>query len=75
MRVRCGCRSGPPSARDAAPGPPPALADHTCVFPGGGATTGTFSYALAGNLTCLSADNVTGTLDITWSDASHSHAT
>ena len=23
-----------------------------CVFPGGGATTGTFSYALAGNLTC-----------------------
>jgi hypothetical protein len=47
----------------------------TCVLPGGGPTTGTFSYALAGNLTCTSAENVTGTLDITWADASDTHAT
>ena len=47
----------------------------TCVFPGGGATTGTFSYALTGNLTCTSAQNVTGTLDIAWSDGSQTHAT
>lgn len=45
-----------------------------CAFPGGGATTGTFSYALSGNLTCTSAQNVTGTLDIVWSDASQTHA-
>lgn len=47
----------------------------TCVFPGGGATTGTFSYFLQGNLTCTSAENVTGTLDIAWADSSQSHAT
>ena len=47
----------------------------TCLFLGGGATTGTLSYALAGNLTCTSAQNVTGTLDIAWSDTSHTHAT
>ena len=47
----------------------------SCVFPGGGATAGTFSYSLTGNLTCLSAQNVTGTLDIAWSNGSQSHAT
>jgi hypothetical protein len=47
----------------------------TCLFPGGGATTGTFKYALSGNLTCTSAQNVTGTLDIVWSGTSHTHAT
>ncbi len=47
----------------------------TCVFPGGGATTGTFTYALTGNLTCTTAQNVTGTLDIAWADATTSHAT
>lgn len=46
-----------------------------CLFPGGGATTGTFSYALTGNLTCTSAQNVSGTLDIAWSDTSQTHAT
>src|ERR1044072_3811563 len=46
----------------------------TCAFPGGGATTGTFSYTLAGNLTCTSAQNITGTLDIAWSDGGQSHA-
>ena len=47
----------------------------TCVFPGGGASTGTFSYILTGNLTCTTAQNVTGTLAIAWSDGSHSPAT
>jgi hypothetical protein len=47
----------------------------TCVFPGGGATTGTLSYTLTGNVTCTSAQDVTGTLDITWSDNSQTHAT
>ena len=71
----------PPATQPLPPAPAPAATATgtgtitTCVFPGGGATTGTFSYALAGNLTCLSADNVTGTLDITWSDASQTHAT
>ncbi len=45
------------------------------MFPGGGATTGTFTYALAGNLTCTSAQNITGTLNIAWSDGSQTHAT
>lgn len=45
------------------------------MFPGGGATTGTLKYALTGNLTCTSAQDVTGTLDITWSDTSQTHAT
>ena len=47
----------------------------TCAFPGGGATTGTFGYTLTGNLTCISAQNVAGTLDIAWADGSQSHAT
>jgi hypothetical protein len=47
----------------------------TCAFPGGGATTGTFSYTLTGNLTCTTAQNVTGTLAIAWSDGSSSPAT
>jgi len=46
-----------------------------CVMLAAGATTGTFTYALQGNLTCTSAQNVTGTLDIAWADASTSHAT
>ncbi len=47
----------------------------TCVVTDGGATTGTFTYQLQGNLTCTSSQNVTGTLDIDWAGASHSHAT
>jgi hypothetical protein len=46
----------------------------TCVFPGGGATTGTFSYDLTGNLTCVSAQNVTGTLTIARADDTSSTA-
>ena len=71
----------PPATQPWPPNPGPATTSTgtgtitTCVFPGGGATTGTFSYTLTGNLTCLSAQNVTGTLDITWSDSSQSHAT
>ncbi len=46
-----------------------------CVFPGGGATTGTLTYALTGNLTCTSASNIAGTLDIVWADSTTTHAT
>lgn len=47
----------------------------TCVVSDGGATSGTFTYSLEGNLTCTSAQNVTGTLDVDWADNTHSHAT
>ncbi len=71
----------PPATQPLPPGPGPWSTSTgggtitTCVFPAGGATTGTFSYALTGNLTCTSAQNVTGTLDITWTDTSQTHAT
>ncbi|HEY0640281.1 MAG TPA: hypothetical protein VGD67_21845 [Pseudonocardiaceae bacterium] len=71
----------PPATQPLPPNPGPASTStgggtiSTCVFPGGGATTGTLSYALAGNLTCTSAQNVTGTLDIAWADGSQTHAT
>ena len=45
-----------------------------CVVFDGGSTTGTFTYALEGNLTCTSAENVVGTVDITWADNSESYA-
>ena len=47
----------------------------TCLFPAGGATTGTLSYTITANLSCTSAQNVTGSLDIAWSDGSLTHAT
>jgi hypothetical protein len=71
----------PPATQPLPPDPGPASTSTgtgtitTCVFPGGGATTGTFSYTLTGNLTCTSAQNVTGTLDIAWSDGSRTRAT
>jgi hypothetical protein len=71
----------PPATQPLPPNPAPAATSTgtgtitTCVFPGGGATTGTFTYTLTGNLTCTTAQNVTGTLDIAWSDASQTHAT
>ena len=71
----------PPATQPLPPNPAPAATSTgtgtitTCVFPGGGPSTGTLSYTLTGNLTCTSAQNVTGTLDITWSDTSHTHAT
>jgi hypothetical protein len=71
----------PPATQPLPPNPGPATTSTgtgtitTCVFPGGGATTGTLNYTLTGNLTCTSAQNVTGTLDIIWSDASQTHAT
>jgi hypothetical protein len=43
-----------------------------CVLPGGGATSGTFTFQLSGNLTCSTAQNVTGQLDITWADSTTS---
>jgi hypothetical protein len=71
----------PPASQPLPPNPAPATTSTgtgtitTCAFPGGGATTGTLHYTLTGNLTCTSAQNVAGTLDITWSDASQTHAT
>lgn len=71
----------PPATQPLPPNPAPATTVTgtgtitTCLFPAGGATTGTFSYTLTGNLTCTSAQNVTGSLDIAWSDTSHTHAT
>ncbi len=71
----------PPATQPLPPDPAPAATSTgagtitTCLFAGGGATTGTFHYTLTGNLTCTSGQNVTGTLDIDWSDTSHSHAT
>jgi hypothetical protein len=71
----------PPATQPLPPNPGPASTSTgsgtltTCVFPGGGAIAGTFNYALTGNLTCTSAQNVAGTLDITWSDSSQTHAT
>jgi hypothetical protein len=46
----------------------------TCVVLDEGATTGTVTYSLEGNLTCTSAANVAGTLDIVWADDTESHA-
>lgn len=71
----------PPATQPLPPDPGPASTSTgtgtitACAFPGGGATTGTFSYHLTGNLTCTSAQNITGTLDIAWSDATQTHAT
>lgn len=45
-----------------------------CVVLDEGATTGTITYSLAGNLTCTSATNAVGTLDIVWADETESHA-
>ncbi len=45
-----------------------------CVVFDGGPTTGTFTYSLEGNLTCTSAENVFGTVDITWADNTVSYA-
>jgi hypothetical protein len=45
-----------------------------CVALNGGPTTGTISYSLDGNLSCISAENADGTLDIVWSDNTHSYA-
>jgi hypothetical protein len=63
---------------------PPAPAPHStatgsgtitnCVVTDGGPTTGTFTYSLAGDLTCTSAANVAGTVDIRWADNTVSYA-
>jgi hypothetical protein len=45
-----------------------------CVVFDGGSTTGTFTYSLEGDLTCTSAENVFGTVDITWADNTESYA-
>jgi hypothetical protein len=63
---------------------PPATPPHTiatgggtitnCVAFDGGLTTGTFTVSLEGEMTCTSAQNVAGTLDIVWSDSTVSYA-
>lgn len=71
----------PPATLGSPPNPGPASISTgsgsitTCLFPGGGATTGTLNYSLTGNLTCLTAQNIAGTLDIIWADAAQTHAT
>lgn len=45
-----------------------------CVVFDGGPTTGTFTFALEGDLTCTSAENIVGTVDITWADSTESSA-
>jgi hypothetical protein len=71
----------PPATQPLPPSPAPAATATgtgtiaTCAFPGGGPTSGTFSYTLTGNMTCTSAENISGTLDIAWSDASQTRAT
>jgi hypothetical protein len=45
-----------------------------CLALDEGPTSGTFTYSLTGNLTCTSAENVLGTLDIVWADDTESHA-
>ena len=45
-----------------------------CALFDGGPTTGTFTYSLEGNLTCTSAENVVGTLDVVWADNTESYA-
>lgn len=45
-----------------------------CTVFDGGSTTGTFTYSLEGNLTCTSAENVVGTVDILWADNTESYA-
>jgi hypothetical protein len=45
-----------------------------CVVLDNGPTTGTISFTLDGNLSCISAENAAGTLDIVWSDNTQSNA-
>lgn len=45
-----------------------------CVVSDEGPTTGAFTFSLEGELTCTSAENVSGTVDIVWSDDTESHA-
>ena len=63
---------------------PPAPAPHStatgsgtitnCAVFDSGPITGTFTYSLEGELTCTSAENVAGTLDIVWADNTESYA-
>lgn len=45
-----------------------------CLVSDGGPTTGTFTFSLTGNLSCTSAENISGTLDIVWADGTESHS-
>jgi hypothetical protein len=71
----------PPAAMPITPGPGPestvtgAGAISLCVVSDGGAVTGTLSYEMHGNLTCTSAQNITGVVDVAWAGGQSSHAT
>jgi hypothetical protein len=45
-----------------------------CVVLDGGPTTGAFTFSLTGNLSCTSAESISGTLEIVCSDDTDSHA-
>ncbi len=45
-----------------------------CTVFDGGPTTGTFTYSLEGDLTCTSAENIFGTVNIVWGDNTESDA-
>ncbi len=45
-----------------------------CVVLDGGSTTGTFTFSLTGDLSCTSAENISGTLEIVWADDTDSQA-
>lgn len=63
---------------------PPATAPHStgtgggtitnCVLFDGGPTTGTFTFELEGDMSCTSATNIVGTLDVVWADNTVSYA-
>jgi hypothetical protein len=63
---------------------PPTPAPHTtgtgsgtitaCVVGDQGATSGTFTFSLEGDMTCTSTENIVGTVDVVWSDNTESHA-
>lgn len=45
-----------------------------CVATDGGPTAGTFTFSLEGDLTCTSAENIAGTVNIVWADNTGSDA-
>lgn len=69
----------PPATQPIPPGPGPHSTSDgggdltLCQVTDGAATSGVLTYWAEGNLTCTSAQNVSGVLDITWSDGPASH--
>ena len=70
-----------PPARIVLPPTPPPHSTATgggtisnCTVFDAGPTTGTLTFSLEGELTCTSAENVAGTVDIVWADNTESYA-